>query len=357
MKNTIIEDKIYSWVLGGAIGDAMWAPTEMLTQEEIIEKYDGRVTDYQPTKENGFFKRLEFPLEGGWYVTDDTILSMSLMKSYSQKWELDLLDILETSWQDYENFPYGFGGATRYGLERVVVKWKDPSVSGKTNGAGNGVIMKQFPLAVIHHVHNIPQEQRDKFIEEYTRATHNSNIAVVGSILHDKFLTELLEYPAGNLDVVSLLFRLKDFIIPYEEKYLDAATMYSSILDTLTERVDVMFNALDMTDEEILDVFGWKAEEWDSKIKYRKIIFKSGYVVTSLAIVYALFLRKPDTFDAIVDAVNIGWDTDSYAAMVGNMVWAYTWQSYADQYINGLQSKDEIVWCTKGFISTLFAHD
>jgi len=37
----------------------------MLTQEEIIEKYDGRVTDYQPTKENGFFKRLEFPLEGG----------------------------------------------------------------------------------------------------------------------------------------------------------------------------------------------------------------------------------------------------------------------------------------------------
>lgn len=352
-----IEQKITSWVLGWAIGDAMWAPTEMLTQQEIIEKYDGRVTNYQPTKENGFFKRLKFPLEGGGYITDDTILSLSLIRSYTQKWTLDLHNILETSWEDYQNFPYGFGSATRFGLENVIKKWKDPSVSGKTNGAGNGVIMKQFPLAVVHYVHNIPQEERDIFIEQYTRATHNSDIAVVGSILHDKFLTELLGYKHATIDLVILLTRLIDFVRPYEQKYLDWQTIYSDILDKLTWYVDIMDNRLGIADEEIISEFGRKEEEWDSRVKYPKTIFKSGYVVTSLAIVYALFLRKPDDFQAIVDAVNIGWDTDSYAAMVGNMVGAYTGQEYDEYYINGLQSRDEIVSCTKGFISTLLAHD
>lgn len=81
--------------------------------------------------------------------------------------------------------------------------------------------MKQFPLAVVHYVHNIPQEERDIFIEQYTRATHNSDIAVVGSILHDKFLTELLGYKHATIDLVILLTRLIDFVRPYEQKYLD----------------------------------------------------------------------------------------------------------------------------------------
>lgn len=58
-----------------------------------------------------------------------------------------------------------------------------------------------------------------------------------------------------------------------------------------------------------------------------------GYVLYTLGISYALFFRNR-SFDAIVDAINIGGDTDSYAAIVGAMVGADQAIAYDDYYID-----------------------
>jgi len=69
--------------------------------------------------------------------------------------------------------------------------------------------------------------------------------------------------------------------------------------------------------------------------------------------VYALFLRDND-FEAIINAVNIGGDTDSYASILGGMLGAYQAITYPEKYIDGLQKKEEILADIKQFIVRLF---
>jgi len=91
--------------------------------------------------------------------------------------------------------------------------------AGQKDAAGNGVVMKQFPLAAIAAVKDISDDDMAEVINRYTRATHDSDIAVVASLVHHKFLKLMLEANPKRLDKMELLHQLVDFITPYENKY------------------------------------------------------------------------------------------------------------------------------------------
>ncbi|MFA6255724.1 MAG: ADP-ribosylglycohydrolase family protein [Candidatus Absconditabacterales bacterium] len=342
-----LKNKIISGLLGGAIGDALGAPVEMITQEQIFAKH-GRVQDYLPIKDNMFFKKHGFESDEGGRITDDTILTFALIKSYNELGRLDLADIFKKHQEEYDKFPYGFGGATRFGMKNI----KDGiplEKSGQKDAAGNGVVMKQFPLAAIAAVKNISDEEMAELINAYTRATHDSDIAVVASIVHHKFLKELLKTESKKLNKKVLLQQIIDFITLYEKKYPQAENKISSMLSRLSAFVDEKSNNISLSDQEIIEHFGrGKIEENNPKN-----IFKSGYVIFTLGIVYALFLRNGH-FEGLIDAVNIGGDTDSYAAIMGNMIGAYQGIEYQEKYINGLQKKEEIIADVNKFIDVLF---
>jgi len=52
-------------------------------------------------------------------VSDDTLLSLALIRSFLNQGKLDTKDILIESWETYTKLPYGFGGSTRYGMENI----------------------------------------------------------------------------------------------------------------------------------------------------------------------------------------------------------------------------------------------
>ncbi len=97
-----------------------------------------------------------------------------------------------------------------------------------------------------------------------------------------------------------MLQQLIDFIAPYEQRYPKSEGKLTEMLTKLQGDIDRTHNSLSLTDEEIVARFGrGNIDETD-----QKKIFSSGYVVFTLGIVYALFLREQD-MQAIIDAVNI----------------------------------------------------
>jgi len=315
-----LKNKIESWLLWWAIGDALGAPVEMTTKEQIFAKH-GRVEDYLPIKNNMFFNKHWFESDEGGRVTDDTILTFALIKSYNELERLDLDDIFKKHQEEYDKFPYGFGSATRFGMQNIK-EGMSLQKSWMKDSAGNGVVMKQFPLAAIASVKNISDENMAELINTYTRATHNSDIAVVASLVHHKFLKLLLETQPKKLHKMELLHQLIEFILPYEQQYPQAENNISDMLTTLSTYINET-GAFTLNDDDIIELFGrGKLDENNPRD-----IFKSGYVLSTLWIVYALFLRGWN-FEALINAVNIGWDTDSYAAIMGNMMGAYQWIEY-----------------------------
>jgi len=83
------------------------APVEMITQQQIFAKH-GKVEDYLPIKDNMFFKKHTFESDKTGWVTDDTILTFALIKSYNELGKLDLADIFKKHQEEFEKFPYGF---------------------------------------------------------------------------------------------------------------------------------------------------------------------------------------------------------------------------------------------------------
>ncbi len=124
-------------------------------------------------------------------MTDDTLLTFALVKSYNELGRLDIADIFKKHQEEYESFPYGFGSATKYSMKNIQ-EGVPIEQAGKKDAAGNGVVMKLFPLAAIAAAKDISDEEMAAFIATYTRATHDSDIAVVASLVHHRFLSTLL---------------------------------------------------------------------------------------------------------------------------------------------------------------------
>ena len=64
--------------------------------------------------------------------------------------------------------------------------------------------------------------------------------------------------------------------------------------------------------------------------------------MTTLWIVYSLFLKRQN-IEALHDCVNIWWDTDTYAAIMGGMLGSYRWKFYEDTFIEWLDDRDNLV--------------
>jgi len=342
-----LESKIKSWIRWWAIGDALWAPVEMRTKENINEFF-GKVTTYLSVLNNGWFEAKWFPESWGGYVTDDTLLSLALIKSYNELGDVDLADVFKKHQEAYDSFPYGFGGATKFGM-RNIKEWTPLTESWQKGSAGNGVVMKQFPLAAIASVKDIPDEEMAELINTYTRATHDSDLAAVSSIVHHKFLKTLLETEPNKLNKKELTKQLVDFIKPYEAKYPESENKISDLLISLNDMINEETNTLDISDDEIIAKFG----RWELDPNNPRDIFKSWYVLFTLGMVYALFLRNQD-FEWLIDTINIGGDVDSNAAIIGNMIGAYQGIEYPEYYTDGLQKKDEIRTDTNEFIAKVF---
>lgn len=166
MDGRTFESKLRGVVLGTAFGDALGAPVERMTHEEILAYYGAPVT----TVKTRWFKA-ELPavqrlnrMRGYGIVTDDTLMTLSLMNVYcTERRHLDAFDMAK-------EFVKEIGYRTRYIpefdrealiLERLFYPEKhifnrhalancDPREGGQGNMVNCGAAMYIAPVGVVN---------------------------------------------------------------------------------------------------------------------------------------------------------------------------------------------------------------
>jgi len=348
LDKNLFKEKTSSMLIAWAIWDALWVPVEMKSKQYIENQY-WRVDNFLDSGLNIFFNKWWLAEWKTGLVSDDTILSFSWVKSIINKQKIDFDNILETSLEDYKNFPYWFwywttSSLARYELLKKLNKLTNNYINlWEYDSAWNWVIMKQSPYAAYFLARNTEEEIINTNIEVLTRLTHNHPTAVVASQVHNKLLMELLKSETKiNLE------ELLEYLIEYSKKQENNLKLEiekqkaDKISDLLQNLLEDKKNWWLQSFDEILDKYWWGENS----------VYSSGYVVTTMWIVYSIFLNKQN-FDWLLDSINIGWDVDTFAAIIWNMIWAYEWKFYDKYYEDKLEKIDELKNKSGEFINVI----
>ena len=340
MNKLNLKDKFEAMIVGWAIWDSLWLAVEMMTNKEIKEKF-GHIKDFKETRENIFFAKWWFKEAGSWYISDDTLLTLATLESLSESKKVNFESIWAQHIKYYDMFPYWFWRTTRNTVE-ALKNWTSYLDTWNPLWTGNWVMMKQSPLAMYYAISNISEKQMNEEITTYSCITHANKISVVSAIVHNKMLVNLL-LSNWALDKKKLIWELLEYALKYEREINNLESNWENISSKLKQIYDLIDSSWEfkISDEEILDKFG----RWDDKIT------KSCYIWVTLPIVYSIFLRN-SSFKWFLDAINIGWDTDSYGAIIWNMIWAYSGKFYPEKYEKWVRDIEAIKAKVNIFVKT-----
>ena len=265
----LIEDRAYGAMLGLAVGDALGVPLEFSERDalpHVSEMIGGGPFDLQP---------------GEW--TDDTSMALCLADSLIANQAFDGLDVLNRfiRWSEHgENSVNGrcfdIGITTRAALERYE-RLGTPAGDGvhNKNNAGNGSLMRLAPAAIFAAYDG---GEALRLAHRQSMLTHANRLAASAC---EFFATLLVEAMRG----------------------LDKETVLRSRF---------WFSHPEMN--------GIAAGNWVGKT--RDEISSSGYVISTLEAALWCVHRTSSFEDAIVLAVNLGNDSDTVAAVTGQLAGA-----------------------------------
>ena len=140
-----LSDRFQGCLLGLAVGDALGAPVEGMSEVEIIGLH-GRIT--------------ELSGGGGWALgeyTDDTSMMLAIARSIAALGRFSPEDVAERFLEWFEAGAKGIGHTTFVALNemRSGVPWRQAGQNAhrllREKSAGNGSLMRSAPVALLHH--------------------------------------------------------------------------------------------------------------------------------------------------------------------------------------------------------------
>lgn len=277
-------DIIKSGIWGVCVGDALGLPVQFkprsYMEQNPISDMIGYGTYNQPP--------------GSW--SDDGSLTLCIAESLSRGY--DLHDISKNFMNWFQNgflTPYGksydVGGSTKNSVKRLL-SGISPLNSGDANieANGNGSLMRTLPLAYYFHFKQTDEPTKYKMIKEVSAITHAHPLSVISCYIYIDFALQLLQ--GNSID--------KSFqsIVADKSKY------YSY----LNPAEQVYFK----------NIF-----EKDLKNFSEPQIKSSGFVIDSLEASFWCLLNFSDYKQIVIQAVNLGDDTDTIAAIAGGVAGIY----------------------------------
>ncbi len=264
--------------MGLAAGDALGAPLEGLPPGSFMPVED---------MIGGGFHRIE---PGQW--TDDTSMALCLAESLVEKRSFDPVDQLERYLRWFREGHlsstgrcFGIGNTTMEALLRFEETGEPYGGSKDPNRAGNGSIMRLAPVPLFFA--QKPQEAIERSAES-SRTTHGAKEAVDGC----RYLGALLVGAVSGASKEELLSERYCPVTGYWEEH------------PLAPGIDRVASG------------SFKRKE-PSEIK------GSGYVVRSLEAALWAFYRSDSFEEGCLMAVNLGDDTDTTAAIYGQLAGAF----------------------------------
>lgn len=313
MKNSDIEYKIKSVILGHAVADALGVPAEFASRAEL---------DAAPVTDMEGFGTYDMPA-GTW--SDDTSMTLCALDSMGKGY-IDHVEIMENfcRWfDDNEYTPSGecfdIGGACMQAIEKYKAFHLPPHMCGGEDerSCGNGSLMRILPFALFCEYGEYSGSWLD-IIHLGSSLTHRHERCRVGCGIYSIILRKLLCRPERE-SVYTGLKRAR-------EEYKD-----SFELDKYKRLFDPDFVSL-------------KKDE----------IKSSGYVVDTLEAALWCLLTTDSYKECVLKAVNLGDDTDTVAAVAGGLAGAlYGLDAIPTEWLDALIKREYIEELCEKFCAAL----
>ncbi len=315
-----MQDYIRGTIVGGAIGDAFGMPCEGMPKEEIAKRY-GQVTSYQDSEYAKYTKGLK----KGQY-TDDTQLTLATLESLIEKNGVDIEDIGKKFVELYRTKSLRGAGRTTQAALKKILCGASALESGIEKGYGCGAAMRISPIGLIKDGKN-----KELLVADVARITHKNSLAVASSMAVAFSIGCLL----GGTNHVDTLEQKKEF--------LDFVAQWSNY--------EPPSNELDFS-EKIKEMAQFIEEDF-SQLADR--IGVSGLATESVVLAIFSFLKEPRDFQKLlVQSTNCGGDTDSIAAIAGNLFGAYNGYTAIPVSLRiYLENSDKIVKLADGFAESI----
>jgi ADP-ribosyl-[dinitrogen reductase] hydrolase len=304
VEDEIARDRARGCLVGGAVGDALGMPAESLTHEEI-EGYYGAIDGYV-TPVAGLPCSY---LKPGQY-TDDTQMTIAIAQSIIDRGSFNPRHAAKKLME------WGMSGdvrcagrATMEAVENLIkgIEWNRSGVPS----AGNGCAIRVSPIGIINMGYSsikLANEAKACCI-----ITHTHEIAIASSIALASGISYLV----------------------YKGHHLLSGQHFIDILceqaqDISPDLIRALRSVSLLLDREPREAF--------------KILGTGGYVLETLPAAVYCFLKYPRDFEgAVVCAANAGDDTDSIAAIAGNLSGAYNgYSNIPDKFLYTLEGRDHI---------------
>ena len=306
-------DLVKSAIIGVAIGDALGVPVEFKSREYL--------SNYPITTMIGYGTYNQPP--GTW--SDDTSLTLCIASSIAEH-GYNLQDIARrfVMWEQQAYWtPYGYvfdiGGTTAQGIAKLasILANKDYEQlenlinSGNEYQNGNGALMRTIPVYFI--VKDLPLDEQFNITEKISSLTHSHIISAMACFIY---------------------IRLIDFLINEDDKFLAYTLMQDQVYQFFEKNELCAPYLNDFTNILEEDVYEFPIED----------IKSDGYVINSLEASLWAFFNSSSYEEAVLKAVNLGYDTDTTGAITGGLAGIfYGYDEIPRDWENNLARIDEII--------------
>lgn len=304
-------DKFLGCIFGVAIGDELGVPFERMDACEIKNRV-GNVRTFHPPC----------------LTSDDTIATRATLRGITMAYAhgavpfgLVMDAIAEYHKEAFsQELDRGWGRSHRVACENLL-NGKHWSQSGNPNGAGNGVMMKISPYALLR---SVVTESPRIFTEEcitFARMTHLGTPAIVAGVVHAFAVASLAGHKRPYVHIPTFLYFLHKVAIEVEEGLERNLPTKERWKDKISDQIRNIMEYIEYGREGRL---GTQDPESMAKLFFGG----TSYAPASFGLSYAIFAKSclnpdnPEPFRAVYEAIEAGGDTDTNASIVGALVGA-----------------------------------
>ncbi|MEW4568800.1 ADP-ribosylglycohydrolase family protein [Tautonia sp. JC769] len=333
-------DRARGSLLGLAVGDALGAPLEGLSPQQIRAHY-GTVVDYVDGARAWKRKPFRWRLPG--LYTDDTQQALALTESLLARGAVDA-DYLAALYLDLANPRNGYAGAHR-GVGRsfrLVLEQLDrgrPPLECGQDSAGIGAAMRIAPAAVAF------LDDPDGLFDAVMTAslmTHRDIRSLSGAFAVAAAVRRLLALEPRS---ASLLFRVAGDVAAAETRI---AEQFGHAVDSIDEHGRSLSRAianveslLDLPRPEALAALVEEANAHGARPVCKRPTM--GFPPACIPTCFYLLLTTESLEEALIDVVNLGGDADSAGAILGALAGAhYGLDALPGRWLDGLRNRDGI---------------
>lgn len=313
----IMKDGIWGLIVGDAMGAAV----------EFGERW---MRDFDPVKEMRSGGMFEVPI-GGW--TDDTSMALATLQSLKSGYHP--VDIMEqfVAWLRHGKYslftyPIGIGKQILRAIE-AYEKYGDIHTCGPSTERdnGNGSLMRILPVCLYGYSKQKAQEMSTEevlvMIHEVSGLTHNHMRSKIACGLYYFMMCEVIERQGTLLECM--------------QKGLDKGFQFYRTNDIGNVAGDSETELAHYKRLENLYIF---------KEEVREHINSTGYVVDTLEAAVWCLITEDNYERTILEAVNLGLDTDTIAAVAGGLAGLYYgYEGIPEEWIQNIKKKDIIEEC------------